>query len=559
MQARSWHLRPRPQRIRTYLVLFALALAVPLVALAVYALNRMASVEEAQIERRVMQAAQDVAADIDRELDRALVTLETLATSAELKRGDLRAFHAQALLALRRTKAAIVLIDRSYQQLVDTLKDYGAELPRTADPETAQRVIDTRQRQVSNLFRGSVSGRPVFNVEIPVFDDQDSVRYVLIMSFQAAYIADVLRSANLGAPWITGVTDNNGIILARSERHEDFVGTHLPAELLEQSRAGRDVYRATNVAGDPILRSTVRSDLAGWLVSATVPLSHVEEPRRRGYTFAALLLFSAMILGGLLAYMFGRLMARPLDQATRVAALVGRGEDVAVPHSGLTEANVLMQTLGNAAVELNRRREHSAFLLRELAHRATNQLAVVKGMASQTARQSTSLDDFLTQFGRRIQGLAQSQDVLVRQNWQGAFLHELVRAQLELFAAGNRAELAGPALFLDTTAVQNLGFALHELATNASKHGALSTAQGRLRITWRGPEAGRISLDWIEQDGPAIAMPPEKGFGHRIISELVPYALQGSAQLTFTAHGLHWHLDFPARHVLDMQATTIPP
>ena len=126
MQARWWQVAVRPQRIRTYLVLFALAITIPLLGLAVFALNRMATVELAQIERWVVQTAQDMASDLDRELDRAFVTLETLATSSDLKRGDLRAFHAQALLALRGTKGAIVLIDRSYQQLVDTLKEYGA-------------------------------------------------------------------------------------------------------------------------------------------------------------------------------------------------------------------------------------------------------------------------------------------------------------------------------------------------------------------------------------------------------------------------------------------------
>ena len=245
MPARIFNKGIPPQGIRTFLILFALALAIPLLGLAVFAFDRMATLEQAETERRVMQVAQDLAGDIDRDLDRATATLETLATSLPLRRGDLQAFHAQAVLALRRTKSAIVLIDSTYQQLVDTLKEYGAPLPPTADPETAKRVFDTKERQVSDLFRGSISGRPVFNLEVPVIYD-GVVRHVLIMSFQAAYIADLLRAAKLEAPWITGVTDNKGIILARSERHEEFVGKPLPRELLEQSRVAKDVFRATN-------------------------------------------------------------------------------------------------------------------------------------------------------------------------------------------------------------------------------------------------------------------------------------------------------------------------
>src|SRR5262249_41997635 len=158
-----------------------------------YALTRMASFEESQIELRVLRVAEDVAADVDRELYRALITLETLATSAELKRDDFRGFHAQAVLALKRTRSAIVLVDRSNRQLVDTLMDYGADLPPIADQKTVQHVFETGRPQVSNLLKGSITGDPVFNVEVPVPGPDGSARYVLIMSFQASILADVLR------------------------------------------------------------------------------------------------------------------------------------------------------------------------------------------------------------------------------------------------------------------------------------------------------------------------------------------------------------------------------
>jgi two-component sensor histidine kinase len=167
-----------------------------------------------------------------------------------------------------------------------------------------------------------------------------------------------------------------------------------------------------------------------------------------------------------LAYLFGAFMARPLDAATTAAAAVGLGKQVEPLKSPLVEANILTATLSTASSELKRRQAHSEFLMRELAHRAKNQLAVVKGMALQTARQAESVDQFVAQFGQRIQGLAESQDLMVRQNWQGAWLSDLVRAHLELFAAGKRADVEGPAVFLDPNAVQNVGFALHELATN---------------------------------------------------------------------------------------------
>jgi len=166
----------------------------------------------------------------------------------------------------------------------------------------------------------------------------------------------------------------------------------------------------------------------------------------------------------------------------------------------------------------------------------------------QTARQAGSLDTFVEQFGRRLQGLAQSQDVLVKQNWKGAWMSDLVRAHLEMFAAGDRAEISGPDLFLDTAAVQNIGFALHELATNASKHGALSSPAGRVLVKWSIVEGEAFTIELIEKGGRPASMPGHKGFGYRVITELVPQSLEGTSDVEFAASGLRWRLTVPWAH-----------
>jgi hypothetical protein len=129
MPERLFNHRLPPQRIRTFLAWFALALTLPLIGLAVVAFNQLASLDEEETERRVLQVAQSLVDDIDRELDRATTTLETLATSAALAKDDLAAFHEQASRALMRDKAGILLIDRSFQQLLNTRAAYGTALP----------------------------------------------------------------------------------------------------------------------------------------------------------------------------------------------------------------------------------------------------------------------------------------------------------------------------------------------------------------------------------------------------------------------------------------------
>jgi two-component sensor histidine kinase len=243
-------------------------------------------------------------------------------------------------------------------------------------------------------------------------------------------------------------------------------------------------------------------------------------------------------------------MARPLDEATRVAASVAQWENVEPTTTSLVEANILLATLTEASAELKSRADQTTYLMRELAHGAKNQLAVVKGMALQTARRSSDVSQFIVQFDRRIQGLAQSQDVLLRQNWRGAWLLDLVRAHLDLFGVGDRVRTEGPSLLLDAAAVQNLGFALHELAANATKHGALSVPTGEVLIRWTWSGEGAACLWWIENGGPPAYDPVQKGFGYRVITELVPRALNGSAKFEFMETGIQWRQEIAAFHVL---------
>src|SRR5262249_8115664 len=154
-----------------------------------------------------------------------------------------------------------------------------------------------------------------------------------------------------------------------------------------------------------------------------------------------------------------------------------------------------------------------------------NLLAVVQAIAGQTARHSAGLDAFQQRFSERLSAMARSQDLLVDGNWTGASVADLVRTQLAPFAetASSRIEVAGPRLELAPNAVHSLTLALHELATNAAKYGALSVSDGRLAITWGLSAADtaetRFRMCWRERNGPRVSSPTRKGFGHVVISE----------------------------------------
>ncbi|HEY6023328.1 MAG TPA: HWE histidine kinase domain-containing protein [Pseudolabrys sp.] len=211
-----------------------------------------------------------------------------------------------------------------------------------------------------------------------------------------------------------------------------------------------------------------------------------------------------------------------------------------------------------ASVDVTERKEgeaHLRLLLRELTHRSKNLLAVIQAMARQTARHTGSIDGFLTQFGARLQALAASHDLLVRESWYGASLSELVRSQLGGYLDGssNQVSMEGPAIAIKPEAAQNLGLALHELTVNAGKFGALSVPGGRVSITWSRSESAAgdaVEFDWREQLGPKVKARRKKGFGSMVIERNLTRALDAEVNLEFDPNGLHCHIVIPASQIL---------
>jgi PAS domain S-box-containing protein len=203
--------------------------------------------------------------------------------------------------------------------------------------------------------------------------------------------------------------------------------------------------------------------------------------------------------------------------------------------------------------ERKRSEEHVKLLMAEVNHRARNVLAVVQAVAYQTAKRGDPAT-FSERLSDRIGGLAAGQDLLVKNQWQGVDVSDLVEAQLAHFKEliGTRVLLDGPPARLRAEAAQGIGMALHELATNAAKYGALSNGEGRVRIVWRvttDPKAA-FSMSWLEDGGPKVAASGRKGFGQIVIGRMAEAAIQGTAQITYEERGLAWNLSAPLENAL---------
>jgi PAS domain S-box-containing protein len=187
-------------------------------------------------------------------------------------------------------------------------------------------------------------------------------------------------------------------------------------------------------------------------------------------------------------------------------------------------------------------------LLAEVNHRSKNLLSLVQAIARQMTRQGKRLD--LNRFLERLQAIANNQDLLIQNDWRFIPLADLVHSQLRAFndAIGGRISIAGPQIELTPEAAQAIGMAIHELATNAAKYGALSTDEGCIEIGWTRDD-GNFSMSWNESGGPAVTQPTRTGFGSKVISDMVRLSLDGKVEILFPETGLRWQLTCPIERI----------
>ena len=204
--------------------------------------------------------------------------------------------------------------------------------------------------------------------------------------------------------------------------------------------------------------------------------------------------------------------------------------------------------------ERKQQEEHNKLLMAEVNHRSKNLLAVVQAVAQQTARAGDPAT-FVERLSERIEGLAASQDLLVKNAWQGVEMAELIEAQLAHFEdlIGTRVLIDGPAARLTPAAGQAIGMALHELATNAVKYGALSNREGRVHISWQVTTAQNPAflMSWLEEGGPKVTPPSHKGFGQMVIGQMLEVAVDGTVEFDYRESGLSWKLNAPAAEILE--------
>lgn len=351
-----------------------------------------------------------------------------------------------------------------------------------------------------------------------------------------------LTGAEFGA-FFYNLVDENGesytLYALSGAPREAFSGFPSPrnSQVFEPTFRGTGVVRSADITKDP--RYGQNPPYNG------MPKGHLPV---RSYLAVPVVSRSGEVLGGLF---FGHKATGVFtERAERLIVGVAAQAAIAIDNARLFQ---------NAQREIEQRgkaESRQALLVDELDHRVKNILANVQAMAAQTARSVRDIDSFQKSFVERLQAMSRSHDLLRQGTWESAELETLVDAAFAPYSlASGAVEWGGPSIRAKPQAAELLAMVFHELVTNATKHGALTTEVGRVAVQWRvcRDEAGageRLEIEWTEISGKPVASPTRQGFGLRFITDAVRLTLKGSAALDFRPEGLCLRLDLPLSGLL---------
>lgn len=353
-------------------------------------------------------------------------------------------------------------------------------------------------------------GRPVASGKVQLVQDQDasSAGFLIYMPVMRQQNGRRVAAGFVYSPFRANEFLNSAAELFRSREVE--------IAIYDQVMAPEHMLALRHSPGENSL-SMQRRILLGdreWILR----VSH-----KKGATLSVLsrftLLFGAII--ALLAMLIGRLITKRA-----------------------TEDRLVLEWLSRQSAIRNS-------LTRELNHRVKNTLANVLSIVSLTRRRSTSLDDFAEGLTARVRALSATHDLLSQSDWSHAPIGEIVRSELAPYMQGEESHvsIAGPDVSLAPNDALSLGLAIHELATNAAKYGALSTLAGRIHVEWRQLSPELAEVTWREEGGPPVVAPTKRGFGRDLIEKIVAGELKSDVDLRFEPGGVECRLRVPVRRI----------
>lgn len=511
---------------------------------------QLQSSEAQSVDRQTLRSAQSIARAVEPVVNSMTTTVNLLASTEELANGDLKTFHRRSQFALRETGQFVIIVDEAGNQLMNTRVEYGAPLGSISNTDGFKSAIETHRPVVSGFFMGKTSEKWVFNVLKPIDVSATSDARVLVTTMNADDLAGAVAELPLPEGWTAAIIDGDGNTLVPES--PSSVKITAPDILLGQIHADDisslpfithfDAPDEHILAYAPIRGTPWNAVISGPFASAQAPILKTWKILITG-TLVLLCVCIFVIYAG------SKLIQNEVRGIARMAEGVGAGNIVAPFQTRIRELDLIARALSNASYDRSQKEEQLTMVMRELAHRTKNLISIVLAMVRQSSKKAETPQELVATTADRITGLGRSIDLLTASEWKAITLRDLIENHLRTFGAiGTTIVLDGPEFYLGSDAVQNLGMAVHELATNASKYGALSVDTGKVEISWetQQSETGeRLEFRWQETGGPPVTPPDQTSFGTQILDRHLSAALNGKTEINYHPSGLVWSLNAP--------------
>jgi len=495
--------------LRARLALLVAGAVLPLALGAGITIYYISAANNEAASARLLHLSRSLLSTVDARVETLIGAAQALSVSQELQNGDLEGFrrHAEAFLQSFNPSANFVLSDANETQLVNTADARGSGTRKNIAPEVIEahrEVFATGKPVLSRLFTSQVIGQAAVSVNVPVMRS-GRVAYNLGLPLTSRDLSQLLIEQRMDESWTAAIWDRAGTVIARSRDWEKYVGQKASPSIYPAIMAQRDqVLTTVTFDGQRVVTAIAHAPAIGLTLAIGVPEAMLQAPQRH-----ALLLILALSVGCLA--LSGGFAARLAGQVL----LADREKEI---------------------------------LVQELGHRVSNLLATVQGIAAQTGRASNSKQEGFARLQERIAALARTQRIVTDHKWEAAPVRRVVEAALEPFlGAASAIELTGDAqVSIGARTALAITLAIHELATNAVKYGALSIPSGKVRVSWKADNRKHVILEWEESGGPAVQPPVRKGFGSTLLERGLTDSASGSANVEYRPSGVRCVLRLPA-------------
>jgi len=535
-------------------LLLALAAALlPFFAMEAYNSYALYQSRFEELQRLALQQALSAAADMEQILESTRAVFGAVEVASEIDPTNPSKCGAflKSVAAASASLSSISVADLEGNVRCSSIEDINAV--NISDRQYFKDALTSNDMVLGTYVIGRGDNSPILPMALAQTDSNHTKIGVIVGTIDLKWLSQHLIDRGFVQGGSVTIAGRDGIILARQPLPEQFMGTSVPSEFLHflqdpkpgnfqaLSRDGNQrIYGYVPLAAPPhdlYVSTGLSTDLSFAVLRETLI--------RQIAAILGLILISALIAAVANRFLISGPVGRILDTIGRWR----NGDLKARTHMRSPEGEFgkIGEEFDRAAEAIATQQDAITLLLRELKHRGKNQLALILAFARQIAKHETTVAGFSTALDRRLQSLATSQDLLLHEPAEQVDLQKVISAQLETFelSKSDRVLLKGEPITVGGDVARYVGMAIHELLTNAQKHGALRTDQGTVHIDWgpTGPD-NLIFLEWREVHDGAMSTPKAGGFGRVMIEKLIPRLLNGEAKLVMEPPGLFWRISF---------------